>query len=278
MHKTFFLLLSFLFGFTVLSQKQLAELPSELAESSALIKYGDLFLTVNDSGNEPIVFAFDVKGKMVHSCKLLNAKNTDWEALAYDGKNHLYIGDTGNNKNKRKQLTIYKVEVESLLKEKQIEAEKITYSYPEQTDFPPKKSEMYYDAEALFYQNGNLIVVTKNRSVPFDGKAFLYQIPAKSGAYKAKRIGEISLGATHWMENSVTDAAFYKEETLYLLTYSKIYKFVWKNNSFHQEGDIDLDNITQKEGITVDDKYIYLTDENDFQLFKHNYLYRLKRF
>lgn len=278
MRKLTVILLFFLFGFTTQAQKSVVELPTELAESSALVKYGNLFLTVNDSGNDPVVFVFNEKGTIVHRCMIKNAKNTDWEALAYDGFKYLYIGDIGNNKNKRKKLTIYKVELEKLLKNKDVEADEINYSYPEQTAFPPDKSNLYFDAESLFWHNGTLIIVTKNRTVPFDGKAFLYRVPSERGVYIAERIGEILLEATHWLENSITDAALYKEDALYLLTYSKIYKFVWRNNTFQRVGEVDLDKITQKEGIAVDDKYIYLTDENDFKLFKSNYLYRIKRF
>ena len=53
---------------------------------------------------------------------------------------------------------------------------KISFSYPEQKEFPPKKKEMFYDVESFFEHNGYFYLFTKNRSKGFDGTAFIYKI------------------------------------------------------------------------------------------------------
>ena len=37
----------------------------------------------------------------------LKLKNVDWEDLTQDDKGYIYIADTGNNNNKRRELDIY---------------------------------------------------------------------------------------------------------------------------------------------------------------------------
>src|SRR5690606_37593404 len=115
-------------------------------------------------------------------------KNIDWEELTKDSDNNLYIGDFGNNDNERKNLVIYKISVVNRVQDKEVKAEKISFEYPEQKDFPPKKKHRYFDAEAFFYRDGYFYLFTKNRSKPFDGICFLYKIPAIPGHHKAERI------------------------------------------------------------------------------------------
>lgn len=266
----------FVFVFQGLAQEKIAQLPPELKESSALLKYQNHFFTVNDSDNEPIVFIFNEKGEITHRCFVANVINMDWEALAYDGEKFLYIGDIGNNENNRKDLAIYKVEIDDVLRKDTVNVEIINFSYPDQKEFPPLKSELYYDAEGMIVKDNQLLIFTKNRTEPFDGISKIYTVPTESGTYSAKANGEIKLPATHWLEESVVDAT-YHENKLYLLTYSKVYTFVWSNNEWVQKKEYLFDSITQKEGIAVDGKYIYITDENNKSLFDGNFLYKMKR-
>ena len=45
---------------------------------------------------------------------VVNAENNDWEDLTADDKGNLYIGDFGNNHNKRKNLSILKIKSKDL--------------------------------------------------------------------------------------------------------------------------------------------------------------------
>lgn len=265
-----------LHSFLTWSQEQKVKLPKELKESSALIVYQNTFLTINDSGNEPKIYQFNRRGEIIHTAYLTNAKNIDWEAMAFDGKEYLFIGDIGNNSNKRKDLCIYKVPITKILEEDTVFAEKIEFSYPEQINFPPEKSSLYYDAEGMIIKDGNLLIFTKNRTIPFDGIVKIYEIPTNSEVSYARLIGEIQLPASNWKIDSVTDASIHEEE-IFLLTYTKIYTLQSIDNHWQIKKVIEHSEWTQKEGMYVDNENFYLTDENSLGIFKGNFLYIQKR-
>lgn len=276
MYRFSILIIFFLFACNGHSQNKVAPLPPALVESSALIKHKCSFLTLNDSGNKAKIFVFNKRGKIKHSCTIENATNIDWEAMAFDGEEFLYIGDIGNNENKRQDLVIYKVRMEDVLKNENAKAEKITFNYPQQTKFPPSDPGLYYDAEALIIKDGQLLIFTKNRTVPFDGISKVYTLPTKAGTYDASIQDDLKLPSTNWKEESITDATYYDGE-LFILTYAKVYKLVWENDSWVQKKEYLHDSWTQKEGIAVDKKFIYLTDENESGIFTGNYLYKLRK-
>ncbi|PKR82010.1 hypothetical protein CW751_01345 [Brumimicrobium salinarum] len=282
MSKTGFIILFILNLFYSFSQDKITPLPSDLKESSALIKHKKLFLTINDSGGEPMIYVFDKKAQIKHTCYIADAKNTDWEALAYDNEKYLYIADIGNNENKRKDLCVYKLRMDEVLTEDTVKAEQILFSYPEQRHFPPYQSDLYYDAEAMVVKQNvlgenELLIFTKNRTVPFDGIAKIYSLPLVPGEYQANLVADLQLPATNWREESITDATFYNQDELYLLTYSKVYMYKYENEKWVQKKEYLHDSWTQKEGIAADKRFIYLTDENAASIFSHNYLYKQKK-
>ena len=252
-------------------------LPSSLKESSALVLKGDFFMTINDSGNKPIIYVFNKEGEITHKCYISNATNRDWEALVYDGKEHLFIGDIGNNQNKRKNLRVYKVHVDSVLNNKTVSANAINFHYDDQDAFPPEKSERYFDAEAMVYNNDSLFIFTKNRAEPFDGISKVYALDLHPTADTiAFHLYDLQLKPTHWMEESITDADLGSED-LFILTYGKIYWYKWNNKDFQLAKTYLFDGYTQKEGLTMDKKFFYLTDEDESIITGGNYLYKLKR-
>ena len=254
----FFFLFSVSMGW---SQSLIVELDEKLAESSALIVINDSsFITLNDSGNTPELYVFNIEGEVTHTCYIANSKNKDWEALAYDGENRLFIGDIGDNKNKRKKRTIYTVFLDEVLTEDTTIASVMSFTYQEQTAFPPPKEALYYDAEALVFKNDSLFVFTKNRTVPFDGIVKVYALNLIDSIQEAAVFFELELPATSWIEDSVTDA-FYDDGTLLLLTYSKIYHFNWENNKPKYLDKKLMENVTQKEGVFLYNGTIFLTDE-----------------
>jgi len=116
-----FMLLFFLFKATTVSQDlPTLELESEieisplLGEISGMAFYEDDIYAINDSGNGPYIFQLDIlTGRTRKIFKLQNIRNKDWEELSVSGK-HLYIGDFGNNRGKRKDLLIYRLHIDSL--------------------------------------------------------------------------------------------------------------------------------------------------------------------
>lgn len=281
MHKLIFTLLIIVGFLQSCSTPSKVILPKELNESSALVIYKDLFLTINDSDNEPIIFVFNKQGEITHQSYVKNSFNWDWEALAYDGEKYLYIGDFGNNLNDRKDLRVFRVEMEEVMQKDSVVAEVINFNYPDQVKFPPAKADLYYDAEAMIVKGDEILIFTKNRTVPFNGISKVYSIPTTLGKYEAKYLYDIQLPATHWLEESITDAYYYEDE-LYLLTYSKLYCYKWQNDTWMKQKEWLHESISQKEGVAVDKKHIYITDEDnenfvDFMKIKGNFLYKMKK-
>ncbi len=260
------------------AQKPIASLPSQLAETSALLLIEDEFYSLNDSGNGPVLFVFNKAGKILHECVIRNAENYDWEALAYDGTN-LYIGDIGNNNNDRQNLRVYRVNRAEIRSKQEVYCKVMNFKYEDQRSYPPDKNALYFDAEAMVFRNDSLFVFTKNRTEPFDGLSRVYYLPSidyTEEKVEAKYLYDLQLNATNWMEESITDA-YLCNENLYVLTYSKIYSFIWNGSEFNENKVYEFDSFTQKEGLTLDKKYFYLTDEDESIISGGNHLYKLKR-
>jgi len=273
----YILLITTLFSYLAFSQEKYVELPEIIHESSALVKYNDVFISLNDSGNKNMLYVFSENGVILNECKINNATNVDWEALTFDGDSTLYIGDIGNNDNLRKDQRIYSVSIQNVVSDSTTQAEIIDFNYPDQESFPPEEKNLYYDAETLIHRNDSLFVLTKNRTVPFDGLIKVYGFSTKPGKQVPKRYPNIQLEASSWIEDSATDGVLYGN-LLFLMTYSKVYVFEWNGTAFKKSDKIyQFDFFTQKEGVSVDDNFIYISEENEEKLSDAAFLYRIKR-
>jgi len=167
----------------------IADLPKTLNEVSGIEVAGDSISVwmLNDGGNKAKLYRLDQKGKIKHELKI-DAKNHDWEDLTTDDHGNLYIGDFGNNYSDRKNLVILKVKYDYLESFADVPIERISFRYPKQNKFPPKKKQLYYDSEAFFFFNDSLYVFTKSRVKGNFGRTDLYKIPAKQGQHVATYI------------------------------------------------------------------------------------------
>ncbi len=150
----------------------------------------ELFFTHPDSGNPPILWGvkypfeknIPVNGTIEFPQEV---KNTDWEDLAQDDNDNLYIGDFGNNDHDRTDLSILKYNLISN------ELETIYFNYPDQIEFPPKKSRnKNYDCEAMLWAKGNLYLFSKNKG---NKNVKVYKLPDQSGRYEAVIIDTLQL-------------------------------------------------------------------------------------
>ena len=87
--------------------KSIVELPKELSETSGLFCDVDGMYSLNDSGNAPIIYRINYQGEIIERTRL-PLTNKDWEAITADASS-FYIADVGNNKGKREQVEIHKV-------------------------------------------------------------------------------------------------------------------------------------------------------------------------
>lgn len=139
----------------------------EVDESSGLArsrKVPGRFWTHNDSGGAPRLYAMDADGKPVgNPVRIKGARNVDWEDIAVDDRGQIWIADTGNNRNRRKDLRLLVVEEPGEEIPDALPVLKtIAIAYPDQHAFPPEK--MNFDCEALVVRDGVPYLLTKHRS------------------------------------------------------------------------------------------------------------------
>ena len=246
--------------------KAIAKLPKELKESSGIIlDDGEHFWLLNDSGNKNEIHKIDLEGKISSTILVTDLENKDWEDITKDAEGALYIGDFGNNDNTRKDLGIYKIAKADLNNTTVAVAQRTTFSYPEQTAFPPKKKELLYDCEAFFEWNGYFYLFTKNRSKGFNGTTLLYKIPNKEGNFTAQLLGSYKTCGTY-PTCAITSAAISPDrKKIVLLSHSSI----WVIENFKADDfmngmitELPLNDTSQKEGICFkDNDMLLLTDE-----------------
>lgn len=243
----------------------IADMPKLLKESSGIenIEGSANFWLINDAGNSNDLFEIDDIGNIVRVVEVKNTKNKDWEDLATDGKNEIFIGDFGNNENDRQNLRIYSVSVNEII-DNVVEAEKVSFHFEDQFKFPPKKKHRNFDVEAFVYMNGYFYLFTKNRSSHFNGVTKLYKIPNIKGKHAAKLIGEF-ITCNDSKTCLVTGAALSKNnKKLVLLTHNKLFEFTnfIKDDFFNGDvKEINLNHNSQKEAICFKDDLLFVTDE-----------------
>lgn len=193
-------------------------LPAAIAESSGLAtdSVRQTFWTHNDGGSKPELFRIDASGRLLQTVPLKNLKNNDWEDLAQDPAGNVYIGDFGNNNNRRRDLKIYRVNPRNPAL-----ADSISFRYEDQDAFPPAPEQRNFDCEAFFWRADSLYLFSKNRG----GKLVkMYVLPAQPGDYVAKIRGTVRL------KTMVTAADINPAGTQFaLLSYGKVFVFDIKN-------------------------------------------------
>lgn len=164
------------------------KIPDKLNEISSLEFYDGHFWGNNDSGGAAEIYKINPEtGKIVQTITITNAENKDWEEIAFGG-DFVFIGDTGNNEGKRKDLAIYYFPISELnSKESKInvEVQKIEFLYPEQKNFKPGNHKTDFDCEAFFYHNGKLHLFTKEWTKL---ETTHYTLDVKPGKQNAKKI------------------------------------------------------------------------------------------
>ena len=158
-------------------------LPPELNETSGLQWVDSLLWTHNDKGNTTVLFSLcPVSGDLVSSIPVITPEEKqDWECLAACSS-FLYIGNTGNNKAKRKWLSVYRIPLTDLLLHNKTNPmiihpdQIIRFELPSFLFSETKKHNA--DIEAMVYDDSLLVFFTKNRA---NHKTYILSIPAQPG-------------------------------------------------------------------------------------------------
>lgn len=246
--------------------KVVTQLPSQLEEVSGItiLSNSNLFWMLNDSGNKPYLYGISPDGKIKDIVEV-EAKNHDWEDLTSDKEGNLYIGDFGNNQSKRQNLVILKIKNLDLLSKESVEVERIEFYYPDQTKFPAKKKNRYYDAESFFYLNNYLYIFTKSRVKGYFGVTSLYKIPAKKGKHKAELISTFENDCNDLSCWITSGAISSNGKKVVLLTHKSVLLFTHFNEDNFLNGTVKklpLEHTSQKESVTFkDENTLYISDE-----------------
>ena len=193
---------------------------SGLAASRA---HSGVLWTIEDSGNPPLVSAIDTAGRLLGRWRLRGARNVDWEAVSVGpcGEHHcIYVGDTGDNAERRRSVTVYRFREPSpgggSSRAAAVAPERLSLSYPD----GPR------DLEALIVSpDETLLLVSKGRS----GGIRAYSVPrsawSRAGRATATALGLIPLAVTG-VAGQVTDAALAPDgRTVVLRTYAALHFF-----------------------------------------------------
>ena len=185
-------------------------LDKKVDETSGLEKIGDRYWTHNDSGGEPEIYNIDIQSGLVISTeKIIDATNKDWEDITADDT-HVYIGDFGNNRGGRKDLTVYKIPKSNLNQEKDVASKSIIFSYPDQTKYYSGYNHNF-DCEAMINQGDSLYLFSKNW---LDKRCKLYALSKNNTNQKATLISEFD------SEGTITGASIdVDSKSLYLIGY-----------------------------------------------------------
>jgi hypothetical protein len=135
----------------------------QLVESSGIVasrQHPDLFWTHND-GPRPILYGIRRDGATAAEVAIKGAAFEDWEDIAIDASNHLFLADTGNNNRKRREVAVYRITEPDLGASHASVERKWVLRYPKEP----------FDSEGLFVWNETGYVISK---VTDDRKAEIF--------------------------------------------------------------------------------------------------------
>lgn len=258
-----FKIIFFLFTSNIIFSQLVVEdinLSKKLDETSGLEIINKQLVTINDSGNDPVLFYINESGNILDERKLNCCKNNDWESLAADS-DYVYIADFGNNYDTRKNLSIIKIPID---KSSNVNPEIINFLYPEQKKFKRIYRRSEYDAEALISFGDILLIFTKNKRKKITE---IYSLPKNGGNFKAQKIGSLNT------ESIVTGADYDKKTNTLVLTstinFDEYYILVINDFSLNnKDHKINMYEIpigkTQVEAIKIiDENTFWITSEDE---------------
>ncbi len=257
----------------------LLSLPKHINECSgiSLASEKDHLFLINDSGNEPILHNLNLTtSTTVQKNFPKGITNVDWEDLAYKNDT-IFIGDFGNNANKRKDLKIYWIppgKTENTL-------ETTNFKLQDQHEFPPSKKQLNFDIEAFIYFQNHFYLFSRNRSKDFDGLVKVYRLPALPGNQQTELI-DTFVPCEDPRDCQITGAAIHQpSKKIALLSYNKVWILKDFNSDKFFSGSIQkikLNHYSQKESICFKDEYtLYISEEKSRKSQGNLYLLDLEK-
>lgn len=206
-----------------------------IAESSALVQSTvdpNLAYTINDSGNDNVVYVIDLGSGDVVGTAALDVPNVDTEAMAIGGDGRLYVGDIGDNNVSRSTVALYAIDQPGR----------------GDTTVTPDVYRVRYsdgpsDAETLLVDpaTGRMSIVTKNLLA-----GEVYQLPKHLSEDRVNLAKSLNVNTP----GMVTDGAYLPDGSAVLLrTYIDI--AVYSVPGWHKLGSIDTPRMPQSESLAA---------------------------
>ncbi|MDH5380480.1 MAG: hypothetical protein OEW75_06500 [Cyclobacteriaceae bacterium] len=242
-------------GNKIFKIEHISNLEPGFFESSGLERAdGITFYTHTDSDGMPYLYRFNTEGDFLDTLKLNALNNVDWEDIAQDEDGNFYIGDFGNNLNKRKHLQIYVLGRSTI--------DSIQFNYESQKDFFLKKGGPNYDCEAMFWFQNSLYLFSKNKK---DQWVKAYRISDQPGNYELQPLDSV------YLPHRITAADIDVESGHFmLLGYGMVYTFKMSDeNIFSEPGyAIKLSKGGQAEALVMTDSTTALITNEKGKIFK----------
>ncbi|MBC7412282.1 MAG: T9SS type A sorting domain-containing protein [Bacteroidia bacterium] len=269
-----------LFGQTyTITPQQIVVLPAIVNESSGIeVNPADTskIWTHNDSGDSAYVYQVTTQGQLLRKIIIGTGKAVDIEDITRDDAGNYYIADVGNNNNNRTNLIIHKVANLDTVTTKAVNNDKIFFSYPDQTLFPPPAAMQNFDCEALFHYNKHLYLFSKNKG----NSTFvrMYSVPDSAGTYVATLVDSVDIGTNigSWitaadMSPDHSKIALLSDNSLHVFSnYTGVNFFGGIHTHYN------FPNYSQKEALVfLNNDELYITDEYNPMLNNGGNLYKL---
>ena len=261
---------------------------ADLVENSAALMsraQPGIIFTINDSGNEPLLFALDTTGADRGAWRVVGASNVDWEAAALGpcpsvdasartthSSGCIYIGDTGDNNAVYTQRAIYRVRepgAQATGFSGALATERLDYRYPDRP----------HDVEAMYVAaDGTVTLITKRPLEDARGHlrpALVFSLPnafwGSDTTAVAQLVDSLPIVPGSAPRRLITDASLSTDGRLLAVrTYAQIYVFATDSSNARVRSTVRpaICNIAQietvgGEGITwyADSSRLLLTSE-----------------
>ncbi len=205
----------------------------DIFESSGLVDRGEVVYTINDSGDDAVVYGVDPSSGRTVSRTTYADSVEDVEAIAPGAGGTLWVGDTGDNRHRRDDIAVYRVRPA----EGDQTGERYDLAYP---DGP-------HDAETLLVEPRTQRLFVVSKSV-FGGT--VYAAPSSLTPHDTPGGEPNRLRAYARVRGLVTDGAFLPDgRHVVLRTYGEA--MVYTFPAFGLVGTVRLPAQPQGEGISV---------------------------
>jgi hypothetical protein len=157
---------------------------STIRESSGVAvsrQFADVLWTHNDAHNLPELFGVTRAGRLIRSYQLEKAQNNDWEDIAIDSRNHIWILDNTSQVDSSRRSVIYRFQEPDPRTDSKIQALQRFY-----VEFPDSG----HDCETMFVWKDVAYFVTK----PWDGsqpRVYAFHYTGLDGV--AEYVGELNV-------------------------------------------------------------------------------------